>query len=73
MLRGDEKQKQQTSIRFRKILIAFLYFVQGIYLNVPGTMTLTYKNMPSYEILGYFSIILIPFSMKFISGTYSGY
>ena len=51
----------------KKILVIFLYFIQGIFLNVPSTIVLTYKQMPSYAILGYFSIAILPFSCKFIS------
>lgn len=53
---------------FKKFLVSYLYFVQGIFLNVPSTVTLTYSKIPPYDVLGYFSLALIPFSLKFLSG-----
>lgn len=52
---------------YHKALVAYLYFIQGVFLYVPGTTVLTYKTMPSYAILGFFSFATIPFSFKFIS------
>ena len=52
---------------YHKALVAYLYFIQGVFLYVPSTTVLTYKTMPSYGILGFFSFAIIPFSFKFIS------
>ena len=55
----------------QKFLIGFLYFVQGIFLVIPSTITLTYKEIPPYGILAYFSAVYLPFSFKFLIGTRS--
>jgi hypothetical protein len=55
---------------YHKALVAYLYFIQGIFLNIPGTTVLTYSQMPSYGILGHFSLAIIPFSFKFISAPF---
>jgi Na+/melibiose symporter-like transporter len=55
----------------KKILIGYLYFVQGLVLVLCGTLPLTYKTLPSYTILGYFSAATLPFSFKFITGSLS--
>lgn len=52
---------------YSKVLVGFLYFLQGVYLVIPSTMTLTYKAMPSYSILSLFSMALLPFSFKFVA------
>lgn len=50
-----------------KFFVSYLYLIQGTFLFIPGTMILTYKEMPSYRILGYFSMATLPFAVKFIS------
>ena len=61
----------QQSVSFgKKLLVAFLYLIQGVYLNVPGTIVLTYKQVPSYSILAYFSMAILPFSLKFLSAPF---
>jgi len=52
---------------YNKALVAYLYFIQGVFLNLPGTTVLTYQKMPSYGILAYFSFAIMPFSFKFVS------
>ena len=47
--------------------MAFLYFLQGVYLVIPGTVILTYKQIPPYSILALFSFASLPFSFKFIA------
>lgn len=58
---------KQKSTFYYKVLVSYLYFIQGVFLTISGTTTLTYKQMPSYGILGYFSFATSPFSFKFIS------
>lgn len=52
---------------YNKVLVSFLYFIQGIFLVIPSTTVLTYNKLPAYDILGYFSSATLPFSLKFIS------
>jgi len=54
-----------------KALIGYLYFVQGLIISLCGTIPYTYKQLPGYEILGYFSAATLPFSFKFITGNFS--
>lgn len=56
----------QTTLR-AKILVSYLYFIQGVYLALPATIPMIYKEMPSYDILAFFSAAVLPFSFKFIS------
>ena len=67
-LTGGTKVERKEAVTFgKKFLVIYLYFVQGVFLNIPSTIVMTYKEIPNYSILGYFSIILLPFSCKFIS------
>lgn len=52
---------------YNKFLVGYLYFIQGVFLVIPSTTTLTYKSMPDYGILSFFSMSIIPFSLKFLS------
>lgn len=52
---------------YNKVLVSYLYFIQGVFLVIPSTTTLTYKQLPGYEILGFFAMATLPFSCKFIS------
>lgn len=49
-----------------KMIVAYLYFIQGVVLVLPATMTLVYTELPPYTILCIFSASNLPFSTKFI-------
>jgi hypothetical protein len=66
---GEGQNKYQPAFR-QKFLISYLYLIQGIFLAIPSTIILTYAEIPSYGILAYFSASSLPFSFKFISGTF---
>jgi uncharacterized membrane protein len=51
-------------------LIGYLYFIQGIVLCLPATIILTYSTIPEYWVLSLFSAAWLPFSFKFLSGTF---
>ena len=59
--------KSSVPSTYQKSLVAFLYFIQGVFLVIPGTMILTYKQIPSYDILALFSFATLPFSFKFMA------
>ena len=52
---------------YQKSLVAFLYLLQGVFLVIPSTIILTYKSIPSYDLLALFSFAVLPFSFKFIA------
>lgn len=48
-----EQEKKNPAYKFEpplktKILVAYLYFIQGVVLVLPATMTLVYDRLPSY-------------------------
>lgn len=53
-----------------KVLIGYLYFVQGLILALCGTIPYTYKHLPAYGIMSFFSAATLPFSFKFITGKF---
>ena len=54
-----------------KVICGYLYFIQGIIISLPGTMTIVYSNLPPYWILSLFSAATLSFSFKFLEGTAS--
>jgi hypothetical protein len=53
-----------------KSFIAYLYFIQGFYLSLGGTIILLYPKYPEPSVLSHFSIAFLPFSFKYITGNY---
>ena len=49
-----------------KVMVGYLYFIQGVVLILPATMTLVYPVLPPYTVLSIFSASNLPFSTKFI-------
>jgi hypothetical protein len=52
------------------IMIAYLYFIQGVLLAIPSTMPFIYKNLPNYDVLSIFALSNIPFSLKFMTAPF---
>ncbi len=53
-----------------KAFIAYVYFIQGFYLNLGSTIVLLYPKFPSPDVLSHFSIAYLPFSFKYVTGTF---
>ena len=50
-----------------KAFIAYIYFIQGFYLSLGGTVALLYPEYPSHTVLSHFSIVFLPFSFKYLT------
>ena len=68
MSKGEpEKHSKAYQAHFLiKAFLAYVYFMQGFYVKLGGTITLLYPTYPSLTVLGYFSMIYLPFSLKFV-------
>ena len=53
---------------FVKAFIAYCYFTQGIYLALGGTITILYPIFPDLDVLSTFSLAMLPYSFKYITG-----
>ena len=67
MLEEATKDKIQAPF-FIKAFIAYLYFIQGFYMSIGGTIVLLYPTYPSHDVLSHFSLVFLPFSFKYITG-----
>lgn len=63
-----EEQKVKPSL-FVKGFIAYIYFVQGVYLGLCSSTVYLFPVFPSPEVLSYFSLAVLPFSFKYVTGT----
>ena len=52
------------------ILFSYLYLIQGIISGIIGTMPYVYPHLPDYNTMALFGAQLMPFSFKFILGTF---
>ena len=59
-----------TNIIIPKITISYLYFMQGIFLSLLSNVPYFYPTFPSATNLSYFSLAVLPFSIKYITGIY---
>lgn len=64
-MKEAEEEKVPSNPKIR-IMCSYLYFMQGVIISLPSTMTLMYDKVPTYSILSVFSAALLPFSFKFI-------
>ena len=63
-----EETKQPFKAHFLiKAFLAYVYFIQGFYIKLGSTVTLLYPTYPSLTVLSYFSMIYLPFSLKFLT------
>ena len=69
MFISQQSIKEQTNLHFFiKAFIAYIFFIQGFYHSLGSTVILLYTQYPSAEVLSHFSIALLPFSLKYITG-----
>lgn len=48
-------------------MIGYLYFIQGVILSIPSSMPYVYPSLPDYRTLSMFSLVALPFSLKFLT------
>ena len=63
-----ENSQQHQAHFLVKAFIAYVYFVQGFYLNLGSTVVLLYPTFPPLHVLSHFSIAYLPFSFKYLTG-----
>jgi hypothetical protein len=63
-----EEEKVKSSV-FVKGFIAYIYFVQGVYLGLCSSSVYLFPVFPSPDVLSYFSLAVLPFSFKYVTGT----
>lgn len=51
-------------------MFVYLYLIQGIVVSFGATMPYIYSELPNYEVVSIFTTIAIPFSFKFLTGTF---
>ena len=67
-MKSEETQQQPFRASFWiKAFLSYVYFIQGYYVKLGGTITLLYPVYPSLIVLSYFSMMYLPFSFKFVT------
>ena len=63
----EEERKNIKPHFLVKAFISYIYFIQGFYLSLGGTVVLLYSQYPSHDVLSHFSLVFMPFSFKYIT------
>ena len=63
---ADSEAEFRAPLKTRLILI-YLYFLQGLVSSVAGTVIYIYPELPDYYTLSLFTLSSLPYSLKFLS------
>lgn len=62
----DKKRREDEP----KIMIFSLYAIQSFYFGLYSSLPLTYSSIPNYQTLSIFALAGLPYSFKFLMGTF---
>lgn len=57
-----------TPSLFVKSFISYIYFLQGVYGSLLGVIVYLFPVFPKADVLSSFSLAVLPFSFKFLTG-----